>query len=71
MSDRASCNRVPPHTQAVTILVADELVPTVIGRPVFCSHFKLDRREDGFYELTVTQDVDDNFMDFAEWQFNG
>lgn len=44
----------PPYTTGVTIIVADEFMARIIGRPIYCSHFRLDQRKDGFYELTVT-----------------
>jgi hypothetical protein len=55
----------PPRTIAISILVADTMIGEVIGRPVYCSHFRIDQRDDGFYELTVTQgkgDADLNRM---------
>jgi len=57
---------LPPYTTPVTILVVDEFVPTLIGRPIFCSHFQIDRRADGFYEMTVCGGEGDSFLNRAE-----
>jgi len=71
MTDRTTSHSpAPAFTTVVPVLVADELVPEVVGRTIYCSFFRLERHDDGFYEITVAQEVDDRFMTEAERKWN-
>ena len=60
----------PPRTTPVTILVADELLFEVVGRPIYCNYFEIDPRSDGFYDLIVNQRRGDQAATDAEAQFD-
>jgi len=57
---------VPPHTTAIPIRVANELVGQVVGKTIYCAWFRIESLGDGTYEMTVSRDSADVTLDHLE-----